>query len=344
MSTMEALNAATEPRLSQTAAGDVPSIRSLHDEDLPAIVAIENQELPPERHTTVADLRRDFAPASDRVALRLVAGDPAASFLEVVDYPNIPRDKVRCSLCLIVERRHRRRGIGGLLYQHALAFAQERQTAMLQCRFNAATASESEPPAVFLRYRGFAEVEYERRQTSHLDLSTFDAACFAGAIARVEAQGIRILACADLPDTVEHRRRLFDLFVAAEMVPRRTSFETWGIEPNRWEWARQSLVVAEADGIWVGFTQVAPHNLQAGVWRTRHAATLPEYRNRGIGTALKLRSIELLRARGCRIMLTANRLNNAPILAINRKLGYIPGPLELTYVKVLREPQGTSTG
>jgi mycothiol synthase len=237
---------------------------------------------------------------------------------------------------------HRRRGIGTALLERALAFARERRGRTLSAPF--LRAADRDPGSGFLERRGFAEAEAERRLTSHLDLGAFDAGRFAGLVARVERQGVRLLACADLPDTPAHRRRLYDLFVAADMeatdvMERGAAFDAWGLAPDRWRWAQAALVVADLGGEWVGFTQVAPYRREAGVWRTAHAATLPAHRNRGIGTALKLRAIALLRGRGCRVMLTENRLNNPPILAINRKLGYVPGPLEVTYRTPLR-PEG----
>jgi GNAT superfamily N-acetyltransferase len=316
-------------------------VRPLADEDLPVVVALENDGLPPERRRSVAQRRGHFTsqPTQDQDVLRLVAGTtggPAVAYLEVIDYPKFPRTKVRCRLSPVVDSAHRRRGIGSALYERALAFAQERQAAILQVGF-LQPATEG-PGTAFLRRHGFRELEDERRLTSHLDLRTYDAARFSDLAERVEREGIHIVPCEALPDTTDNRRRLYDLFVAAGMIWDRSTFETWGMAPERWHWAQQALVIAQAaDGAWVGFTQVAPYCRETGVWRTAHAATLPAFRNRGIGTALKLRSIALLRGRGCRVMLTANRLNNAPILAINRKLGYVPGPLELTYLQRLRE-------
>jgi GNAT superfamily N-acetyltransferase len=312
-----------------------PAIRRFCHEDCAAVVALENRELPPHRHYAVEDWRRRLAPHPHQEALRLVAGDPVVAYLEVMGYSNIPRDRVRASLHLLVAREHRRRGLGSALYEHALAFAHERQVSMLQARFYQYT--EDEPAIAFLRQRGFIEAAQERRQTSHLDLAAFDPSRFADLMQRVERQGVHIVPCKELPDTIEHRRLLYDLFLATEMLWESTPFEAWGLAPERWRWAQETLTIAEADGRWVSFTQVARYNEAAGVWRTAHAATLPAYRNQGIYTAVKLRSIEMLRQRGCRVLLTSNGLNNAPILAINRKLDSVPGPLEVSYRKAVRE-------
>jgi GNAT superfamily N-acetyltransferase len=53
---------------------------------------------------------------------------------------------------------------------------------------------------------------------------------------------------------------------------------------------------------------------------------LPAYRNKGLGTALKLVTIRLARARGARMLRTNNDAENAPMLAVNRKLGSQPEP------------------
>lgn len=50
------------------------------------------------------------------------------------------------------------------------------------------------------------------------------------------------------------------------------------------------------------------------------------HRGRGVALALKLLSIEYARRCGADYIRTHNDAENAPILAINRKLGYQPQP------------------
>ena len=49
---------------------------------------------------------------------------------------------------------------------------------------------------------------------------------------------------------------------------------------------------------------------------------IPEYRGRGIATALKVKTILHAREVGVSEILTQNDSENEPMLAINRKLGY----------------------
>lgn len=53
---------------------------------------------------------------------------------------------------------------------------------------------------------------------------------------------------------------------------------------------------------------------------------LRDYRGRGLAQALKLQTVLLARRAGMRTIRTNNDSLNAPMLAVNRKLGYRPEP------------------
>src|SRR5439155_22098517 len=61
----------------------------------------------------------------------------------------------------------------------------------------------------------------------------------------------------------------------------------------------------------------------------------PAYRGRGIATALKLLGVRHARRLGARYVWTDNDSTNAPMLAINRKLGYRPRPGQLRVERAL---------
>jgi ribosomal protein S18 acetylase RimI-like enzyme len=310
------------------------TIRPFRPDDVPDVVALENADLPPESHLTperwIAD---DPHKSGQEVFLRLVAGQPAVGYLNATDRgTTLARKPGVCHLNLVVHPEHRRRGLGTALYQRALAFAAERG-----CHSLLTWILESEAAVAFLRRHGFEELQ--RRQTAHLDLDRFDPAAFAPLVQRVERQGVRLLWSADLPDAPATRRRLFDLLVATDTLSPGASFEAWSATLDGTDPAQEGFLLAEADGAWIAYTQVGPRDRARGVARTLHAATLPAFRDRGIGTAVKLRSLELLRAMGYRHVTTSNRVENAAMLAINRKLGYVPDRAELTYAKPLREPE-----
>jgi GNAT superfamily N-acetyltransferase len=51
----------------------------------------------------------------------------------------------------------------------------------------------------------------------------------------------------------------------------------------------------------------------------------PDYRGRGIATALKRQAIAWAQGNGVRWFYTSSEVGNAPMIAINRRLGYQPG-------------------
>lgn len=134
-------------------------------------------------------------------------------------------------------------------------------------------------------------------------------------------------------DSPERRRKLYALLGAFYTL---APYEQWeAVYFGSTERAGRALMLAEAAGRWVGLSSTVPFNREAGVARIAFTGTLAEYRGRGIATALKVRAAALAQVHGVRAVVTANRVENAPILAVNRALGFVPGPLELTYTKSL---------
>ena len=66
-------------------------------------------------------------------------------------------------------------------------------------------------------------------------------------------------------------------------------------------------------------------NSDSGAPSTCSPARAASYRGRGLGLAVKLASIRWAAANGITQMVTTNDETNAPMLAINRRLGYAPG-------------------
>ena len=150
---------------------------------------------------------------------------------------------------------------------------------------------------------------------SRLDLSEFDSMAHRAGVERVEAAGIRVESVTDMD-------RLYHLFaqLSADMPdydepPDRDSFRRRVedrpgtialVACRRSEWAGTSIVVLHmADGAWNEFTGV-----------------LPERRGAGIATALKVLATEEAVRQGRAWIETINSAENAPMLTINRSLGY----------------------
>ncbi len=74
-------------------------------------------------------------------------------------------------------------------------------------------------------------------------------------------------------------------------------------------------------------------DLDSGRAMSWFTGTMPAFRGRGLARAAKLASIRWAAESGVTSMLTMNDETNAPMLAINRKLGYRPLVRRVEYVR-----------
>lgn len=97
-----------------------------------------------------------------------------------------------------------------------------------------------------------------------------------------------------------------------------------------------AFFLAIVDGVYAGLSVL--YKAAAGDWLTQGLTGVRRsFRGRGVATALKLKTIAYARAYGAREIRTWNEINNAPIVAINEKLGFIRPPPWLTYAKEMEE-------
>ena len=322
------------------------TIRPFRDDDREAITEIGNRDRPRHRHNTAAAWkRRDTLRKPELVDIRLCAADPktdrAIAYLSASDLNTTGFKMVDvCEFDLTVAHECRRQGIGTALYNHAAEFAAERGAQRLITGFREWTPQE--PGIGFLTQRGFAE--QERETPSYLNMATWDPAPFLGAAAQAEAYGAKIFTYADVEDTDENRRRYYDLEVPLIYdIPRRDEqpftmepFEDWvKFVVERPEWRPELVLLAEKDGEWVGECHVVPKLEYPTVGMQWLTGVLKPHRGHGLATALKVRAYELARTAGIAVMTTENHADNAPMLAINTKFGFIPEPSVVVYNKAL---------
>ena len=67
-----------------------------------------------------------------------------------------------------------------------------------------------------------------------------------------------------------------------------------------------------------------------------HTGVIRTHRRRRIALALKLAAIRYARSQGARSLSTHNDSTNGPMLALNRKLGYVPEPGRYTLRRAIR--------
>jgi GNAT superfamily N-acetyltransferase len=227
-------------------------------------------------------------------------------------------------LHLLVDPAWRNQGIGALLYQDALQFSREQGATKLQGQ----ARDNCDAYLRFAQARGFQVTRHAFEST--IDLATFDEGCFAGHIEAIEATGIRFFTLADVGNTLEAQQRLHSLNARlVEDIPGNQgwlSFEEFLAEVCAASWYRADGQIVAADGdAWVGMAAVgyfeatqSMYNMMTGVEQA--------YRGRGIALALKLLSIRCARSYQAMYIRTHNDSENAPMLAVNRKLGYQPQP------------------
>lgn len=147
------------------------------------------------------------------------------------------------------------------------------------------------------------------------------------ALARANAAGIRFFTLDAAGDTLDHRRKVFEL-VREGVVDDPSNdgtfmdFEEFSehlFGAYYWRWSDAQFLAAAGDE-WVGLT-----NLQLReATRAEFGVTVVRrgYRRRGIARALKLLALDYLRRRGVRSVHTRNDPTNTPILCLNRDLGF----------------------
>ena len=118
-------------------------------------------------------------------------------------------------------------------------------------------------------------------------------------------------------------------------IPNET-FESLTLE----EWTRaywrspvlddDASLVAFVDGQLAGMTMIRIDR-ESGRAQNNLAGTLREFRGRGLATLLKSHSLRRAAELGATIVITDNDVENAPMLAINTKLGYRPYARRLTW-------------
>lgn len=191
----------------------------------------------------------------------------------------------------------------------------------------------------FLVRRGF--VPGKRYFTSALDLSTFDEAPYWALEERLAGQGVRVRSLTELraAGTPDLTARLHALMsdVRAD-VPRsepatplsRDVFKEAvlgdpGLLPDAY------LIAEDASGEWIGQTTLFRSEASPDLLFTGLTGVTREARGRGVATLLKLRAIRAGRALGGALIRTDNASDNAPMLAINDRLGFVRDPASVSW-------------
>jgi GNAT superfamily N-acetyltransferase len=237
---------------------------------------------------------------------------------------------------VMVRPDHQHRGIGRGLLERLEATARD-----LAARTLLTYTQEDRPRAMrFLEAAGYEE--YDRQWRSTLDLASFDPDRWRNAVDRVASSGLRVASIAELRETVpDWVERLYDLYSSVEKdvptplpvqsVPA-AEFETLSL--GRKLIAEGFLVALDGDEF-VGLTEPQRVEEHDDVIAQNMTGVAAPARGKGIATALKVTAATWAKENGYRSIRTYNNQSNAPMLAVNDKLGFVRDFATVEYGKDL---------
>lgn len=301
------------------------TLRPFTPADAPAVAAMLCR-IDPEP-VTAADLieEADRFP-SEGLLLRLVAAGAGGEVLGYGTARHTPWQKPgKFHLFAASDPDRRRQGIGGAIFTAIERFAHANGGDHLL-----ADAHDDAPDDLaFLQRRGYVIDRHLFEST--LDLAGFDESRFAGQIEAVKAGGIRFFTLADEPGAATERQ-YYDLVINTVVDqpgfdnPVHPPFEAWRQRTLTGSAVRPDLILFAADGDRLAGVTRLRWNESTRSMYTQYTGVRPDYRGRGIALALKVLGVGLARQYGAALMRTNNDSQNGPMLAVNRKMGYVSQP------------------
>ena len=238
-----------------------------------------------------------------------------------------------CNIDLFVKPEQRRQGVGRRLYEDLEQSVKDAQMKKLHVSI-LDTSSESR---MFAEQRGFSERWHFIPM--RLNLDTFNDRPYDDIIAKLKGDGFRFTSMEELGNTEEAQRKLYILNDTTNLdVPGRNgehswnSFEDFQKRVCQMDWYKpggQMVVIDTATGDWAAMSAISrfanhAYNLHTGVDR--------RYRGRKLAQAVKVMALRYARdVLKVNTVHTDHNTMNQPIIAIDRKFGYIemPGTFEM---------------
>jgi mycothiol synthase len=241
---------------------------------------------------------------------------------------------------ILVHPEYQGRGIGTWMHDRLVAEARTLGATSLR----AAVQEREAIGTAFLNHRGFQE----RRRTwqSTLDPGRVDVSRLPDMLRALASEGIEITTLAEEGvEDPEVIRKLYELDRdTSPDVPRMDPFTPWTLE----QYARLELggprqlpeawFIAKHQGRYIAMS-VGKHELaNRETLHQSYTCTLREYRRRGIALALKLSLIEYAQEHRYRRIETENDSMNAPMWAMNERLGFRRSTIWIQMERPLQPP------
>ncbi len=296
------------------------SIREIEIErDAPALVDLVRQTNPTQV-INVESLVHRLCSAPPRAKSRTWVAEEAGRVVGRADcYLSLfAADPRSAGVHVAVFEDHRRRRIGSALYDTASDYARTLDIDRLLSNFH-----ENPAGVAFAEHRGFSLVRAETE--SALD---------PRAVTEQATGDVRPVS------TIDPRLAYIVDIEATHDMPSTEQFEGMPYE----EWTEHVLdhPLFTPEGSFVAFddgdaaaVSLLTVDLETGRAMNFFTGTRAAYRGRGLALNAKLASIAWAVANGVTVMVTYNDATNAPMLAVNKRLGYEPGGRRVEYLRDL---------
>ncbi len=317
------------------------SLRLFDERDYEALAEIWNANFPDDRITAHEWRHDDKLFDETRYARRrYVAIDEETG--KVIGYGIISHSPgmfhpQKFQLSIVVHPEWQRCGAGSLLYQKLMSDLQELNAVTVRTHVR-----EDKTCAIaFVKKRGF--VEERRVWELRLSVAEVDISPFLSVLERVSTQGIIITTLKEErerdPDCL---RKLYELSIAIHAdIPMPEQFTPVPFEEFK-RWFQYPTLLPDAYFIakhgdrYIGLSNMWRSEANPKLLNQGITGVLREYRQRGVATALKVKTIDYAKRHGYQFISTWNDSTNAVMIALNEKLGFSRQVGWVTFVKHMK--------
>jgi RimJ/RimL family protein N-acetyltransferase/L-amino acid N-acyltransferase YncA len=279
--------------------------------------------------STETGLKEYYQKVQERVTAR-VAVDEAGTLAGFYWISRHKFEAGRFDFFLFVPPERRGQGIGRRMYAEMTAILEVAQATKLR----ASVRDDSPEDRAFAERRGYHALRHHFMMG--LDLDAFDDRLYDAIIARLEGEGFQFTSMAALGNTEEAQRKLYVLndsasasTPGAEGEHSWESFEDFQKSVCQSDWYKpdgQIVVIDTLSGDWAAMSAITrlegndyAYNLFTGVDA--------RYRGRKLGQAVKVSALRFARqSLGVHQVRTHHNTKNLPMIAIDKKLGYVQMP------------------
>jgi GNAT superfamily N-acetyltransferase len=298
------------------------------DRDFGQLAALfTSEQLEP---TTEPGLRDDYEQHKERIFRLMVAENEQGELLGFNWATRSRFDANDAYFYVIVKPECREQGAGRLLYADVEQAARQAQVMKLQL----SVRDDTPKCRAFVERRDFVEKTHSMAMA--LDLTTFDDRPYDAIIAKLKGEGYQFTSMEALGNSEDAQRKLYALndTAARETMgydgsPTWLSFEDFQKSVCQADWyipAAQNVVIDTATGIWAAMSATTrfagadyAYNLFTGVDK--------RYRGRKLAQAVKVIALRYARdVLKVNTVRTHHNTKNDPMIAIDRKLGYVQTP------------------